>query len=201
REIWASEALGARRGNPNRGARRRFRQSLDAAWIGHCRRHGIGRRRPRLAVLADPVHREEFRLAYLFGREAACLGWDWNVVGPDNLVMERGQPIAYGERVDIVLRQYPTEYLHELAAAPDLWHATLDGRLLWLNDPRVVVAQAKSAFAHLGQLAAEHRWLTSAEAALVRRYLPITGMASNPGWLDRARAQPDAWVIKLLLGR
>ena len=201
REIWAAEALGPRRGNPNCGARKRFRLALGAAWARHRRRFAIRHRRPRLAILADPAHREEFRLAYLFGREAAALGWRWDVVGPENLLVESGRPRAYGEPVDVVLRQYPAEYLHELPSAPALLSATAEGQLLWLNDPRAVVAQAKSAFAHLWQLAEDNRWLTAAGAALVRRALPPTGLASQSVWLDRARARPEDWVLKPVLGR
>src|SRR5215470_6838062 len=209
REIWAAEAMLPSSGNINRGALAHFRRALAAAWRAHRRliqpspQSGEGRVRgaPRLAILADPAHREEFRLAYLFGREAAALGWPWDVVGPDNLVVEAGKPAAYGRPVDVVLRQYPAEYLHELPAAPALWTATAEGRLLWLNDPRAVVAQAKSSFAHLWVLAREGRWLTRAEAALVRRSVPLTGLASSSGWLDRARARPESFVLKPVLGR
>jgi glutathionylspermidine synthase len=201
REIWAAEALAPGAGNVNRGARRRFRRALAAAWAAHQRRFRLATRIPRLAILADPAHREEFRLAYLFGREAAALGWAWDVVGPDNLVVDAGRPAAYGRPVDVVLRHYPAEYLYELPAAVALWTAAADGRVLWLNDPRAVVAQAKSAFAHLWALAESGRWLTRAEAALVRRALPPTGLASSPGWLDRARARPEDYVLKPVLGR
>ena len=52
-----------------------------------------------------------------------------------------GRAAAYGRPVDIVLRHYPAEHLHELPAAG----ALLDARVLWLNDPRAVVAQRGSA--------------------------------------------------------
>jgi glutathionylspermidine synthase len=201
REIWAAEALVPHRSNVNRGARSHFRRALAAAWAAHRRRFALAARTPRLAILADPAHREEFRLAYLFGREAAALGWTWDVVGPDNLVVDAGRPTAYGRPVDVVLRHYPAEYLYELPAAAALWTAATEGRVLWLNDPRAVVAQAKSAFAHLWVLAEDDRWLTRAEAALVRRALPPTGLASSPGWLDRARARPEDYVLKPVLGR
>src|SRR5262249_46288178 len=96
REIWAAGALGPARGNPNRRARAGFRRALARAGREHARGSG---RPPRVAVLADPAHREEFRLAYLFGREAAALGWRWDVAGPDNLAVDDGVPLAYGERV------------------------------------------------------------------------------------------------------
>src|SRR6266852_4239576 len=198
REIWASGDVGPTRGNPNRHARARFRHALARAWRLHSRG---ARPRPRLAILADPAHREEFRLAYLFGGEASALGWTWDVVGPDNLAADDGTPSAYGERVDIVLRQYPAEYLHELPAAAALLEAVRDGRLLWLNDPRAVVAQSKSMFAALWALVRGGQWLTRREAALVQRAVPPTGLASQPGWLDRARSRPEDWVLKPVLGR
>lgn len=194
REIWASEDIGPARGNPNRGARSRFRRELARAWARHSRGE---RRQPRLAILCDPAHREEFRLAYLFGREAQALGWEWDVVDPLTLTVEHDRAVAYGRTVDIVLRHYPAEYLHELPAA----RALLDTRVLWLNDPRAVVSQAKSAFAALWALLRGGRWLTGAEAALVERLVPPTGLGSQIGWLDRARARPEDWVLKPVLGR
>jgi glutathionylspermidine synthase len=194
REIWAAEEIGPARGNPNRGARARFRRALASAW----RRHREGtRRRPRLAILCDPAHREEFRLAYLFGGEARALGWEWEVVDPHTLIVEKGIVTAYGLPVDIVLRHYPTEYLHELPAAG----ALLESSVLWLNDPRTVVAQAKSSFAALWTLLRHGRWLTRREAALIERLVPPSGLASQIGWLDRARNRPEDWVLKPVLGR
>ena len=194
REIWAVEEIGPARGNPNRGARARFRHALARAWRRH---RGGTRRRPRLAILCDPAHREEFRLAYLFGGEARALGWEWEVVDPHTLTVEDGIVTAYGLPVDIVLRHYPTEYLHELPAAG----ALLESSVLWLNDPRAVVAQAKSGFAALWTLLRHGRWLTRAEGALVERLVPPSGLASQIGWLDRARNRPEDWVLKPVLGR
>src|SRR5207247_3389756 len=61
REIWASEELGPARGNPNRGARARFRRALVEAWRRHA---GPSRKRPRLAILRHPAHRAASRLAH-----------------------------------------------------------------------------------------------------------------------------------------
>jgi len=194
REIWAGEEIGPARGNANRGARSLFRGALARAWRRHA---GRAAGPPRLAILCDPAHREEFRLAYLFGREASALGWQWDVVDPATLHAEGGRAFAYGEPVDVVLRHYPSEYLHELPAAAGL----LDARVLWLNDPRAVVAQAKSTFAALWTLHRESRWLTRAEAALVERCVPPTALGSQASWLERARARPEDWVLKPVLGR
>src|SRR5215813_8179176 len=99
----------------------------------------------------------------------------------------------------MVLRQYPAEYLHELPAAAALLGMARDGHLLWLNDPRAVVAQSKSMFAALWTLLREGAWLTRPEAALVKRVVPPTGLASEPGWLERARSRPEDWVLKPVL--
>ena len=194
REIWASEEIGPTRGNPNRGARARFGRQLANAWRRHA---GRMRRSPRLAILCDPAHREEFRLAYLFGLQARALGWEWEVVDPHTLTVEDDRAVAYGLPVDIILRHYPAEYLYELPAA----RALLEAHVLWLNHPRAVAAQSKSALAALWTLLRECRWLTRTEAALVERLVPPTGLASEAGWLDRARARPEDWVLKPVLGR
>ena len=62
-------------------------------------------------------------------------------------------------------------------------------------------AQAKSLFAHLWELVHQRRLLTRGEVAAVTRYIPATGLAASPGWLDRAAARPEDWVIKPVLGR
>ncbi len=204
REIWASGDSPSPSRNPNRGARAAFRRGLLAAWNEHRAARGTtpgAGRRPRLAILVDPTHREELHLAYLFGREASRLGWEWDVVGPDNLGVEAGRAMAYGRPIDVVLRQYPTEFLHELPAMADLWGATRAGRLLWLNDPRAVISQAKSGFAYLWECVSRRRWLSRPEAALVERYVPPTGLASDPRWRERAAARREDWVIKPILGR
>lgn len=202
REIWASGELPRHRDNPNRLARAAFRAALAAAWRRHRRRQRRAAlpRRPRVAVLVDPAHREELHLAYLFGGEIARLGWPWVVAGPDNLCVSGGRPAAFGAPVDLVLRQYPTEFLHELPAMDALWAATLAGRLLWLNDPRAVLAQAKSALALLWELA-ESGALSAADRALVHRHVPETGLAARDGWLERAAARREDWVLKPVFGR
>jgi glutathionylspermidine synthase len=199
REIWAGAALAPGRSNPNRGARAAFRQALVTAWWRYAQRHGRAAR-PRAAILVDPSHREEFRLAYLYGREIHALGWPWTVVGHENLVVDGEHALAYGEPVDIILRQYPAEFLHELPAMPDLWRLARAGRLLWLNDPRAVAVQAKSIFAMAWTLASEER-LSRADARLVRDHVPPTGLAADSRWLERAEARPEDWVIKPVLGR
>ena len=199
REIWAGAALAPGHSNPNHGARTAFRQALVTAWRAHTKPRACPIR-PRVGILVDPSHREEFRLAYLYGREIDRLGWRWAVVGPENLVVDGGHALAYGQPVDVVLRQYPTEFLHELPAMSDLWRLARAGRLLWLNDPRAVAVQAKSLFALAWTLATDNR-LPPADARLVRDHVPPTGLAADSRWLERAEARPEDWVIKPVLGR
>lgn len=209
REIWAAAEAWRGGANPSRAARQAFGRALARTWAEHrvsvAARAGIPQQqtpiRPRVAILTDPSHREEHHLAYLFGSEIARLGWQWEVAGPDNLVVEEGWPVAYGRRVHIVLRQYPAEYLHELPAIEALWECAGAGRLLWLNDPRSILSQAKSSLAILWECVEAGRWLTAAETRLVRRHVPPTGLASAPDWLERAAARREDWVLKPVLGR
>ena len=199
REVWAGAALESGRSNPNHGARSAFRRALVEAWRVHSERWTRAER-PRVAILADPSHGEEFRLAYIYGREIARLGWQWTVVGPDNIGAESERAVAYGETVDIVLRQYPAEFLHELPAIADLWRLASAGSLLFLNDPRAVATQAKSLFALAWKLASEGR-LPRADVRLVLERVPPTGLAAEHPWLAHAEARPEDWVIKPVLGR
>jgi glutathionylspermidine synthase len=206
REIWAAAEAWPGRANPSRAARDAFSRELAREWRRHLGRGGAPvvrarKDRPRVAVLVEPGHREELHLAYLFGREIDRLGWPWEVVGPDNLIVVDGWPSAYGERVDVVLRQYPTEFLHELPAMGALWRCTLAGRLLWVNDPRAALAQAKSTLALLWERARAGNGLTRADARLVLGHLPATGLASTAGWLDRASTRREDWVVKPVFGR
>ncbi len=55
--------------------------------------------------------------------------------------------------------------------------------------------------AALWTLAGGGRWLTRREAELVRHVVPETGLASQAGWLERARSRPEGWVLKPALAR
>lgn len=199
REIWAGADIEPGRLNPNHQARGAFRRALVAAWRIHAQRRRLAAR-PRVGILVDPSHREEFRLAYLYGREIEQLGWPWVVVGPENLAVEDEHALAFGAPIDVVLRQYPAEFLHELPAMADLWRVTLRGSLLWINDPRAVATQAKSLLALAWKLAIEGR-LPRADTRFVLAHVPPTGLAADTPWLVRAEARPEDWVIKPVLGR
>src|SRR5262249_27700616 len=118
----------------------------------------------------------------------------------ENLTCDGERAMAFGVAIDIVLRQYPAEFLHELPAMADLWALTRRGRLLWLNDPRACAVQAKSLLALTWRWALDGR-LSRSDARLVRDHVPPTGVAADTIWLERAEARPEDWVIKPVLGR
>ena len=183
------------RDNPNRGARARFRRALATAWRRHSGertqapppRHPLRPRAPRGVPARVPVRRRG---------AGPRLGMGGR--GPSHADRRRRRsspPTAarWTSCCGTTRRSISTSFPPR--------GALLESSVLWLNDPRAVVAQAKSAFAALWTLLRDGRWLTRTEAALVERLVPPTGLASQIGWLDRARARPEDWVLKPVLGR
>ncbi|HYG57707.1 MAG TPA: hypothetical protein VD902_06530 [Symbiobacteriaceae bacterium] len=199
---------------PHAGAafRRRFVRALRLHWD----RHGSGAA-PRAAFLVDPAHREELHIAHFYaGLLEAELGWPCTVAGPLNLGVDGGRALAFGEPVTLLMRQFPTEFFHEVPAMDSLLRLHHAGKLLILNDPTAVRGQAKSCFAWLWeQVLAGGGALSRAEVAAVVDTVPYTaGMEAGVLPADAAvpegesapaplvlLSQPEHWVLKPVLGR
>ncbi|HWI60499.1 MAG TPA: hypothetical protein VNT75_01530 [Symbiobacteriaceae bacterium] len=192
------EALAAPRSGP--AFRRRFLRALRRRWPFV--------EVPRMAFLVDPAHREELHIAHLYAGLAGELGWPCTVVGPLNLSVRGDQAFAFDEPVDMVMRQFPTEFGHEVPGWGDLVRLHRDGKLLLLNDPLAVRGQAKTCFAWLWeQVLAGGGLLTEAEAEAVRATVPFTAWMASAETLGDLPAPlalleyPERWVLKPVLGR
>lgn len=192
----------------------RFRQRYLSVLRQYWERYGDAQRKPQTAVLIAPAYREESSLAPFYALLIEeGLGWPCIVAGADNLTVSGGQVLAFGRPVDLILRQYPTEYLHELECGATLLEAHQAGRVLILNDPMAIVGQSKAWMAHFWRQTPDG--LTEAEQAAVRRLIPYTATMESPSLpLDPAQpdgawaplrevlsAHPEAWVLKPVLGR
>lgn len=192
----------------------RFRQRYLEVLRQYWERYGNAQRPPRVAVLIAPAYREESSLAPFYAL-MICegLGWPCVVAGADNLAVTGNQVLAFGQPVDLILRQYPTEYLYELECGAALLTAHQAGRVLILNDPVAIAGQSKAWMAQFWQQTGHG--LTAAEQAAVRRLIPFTASVESPSLpLDPAdpegawaplravlTAHPEAWVLKPVLGR
>lgn len=195
----------------------RFRQNYLQTLAAYWEKHGRQGAPPRTGVLIAPVYREESALApFLVLAVQEGLGWPAQVVGAGNLVAEAGQVSAFGQRLDLIIRQFPTEYLHELEAGSGLLDACRRGTVLVVNSPAAIVGQAKSWMAEFWlQALRPDSSLTADERAAVRRLIPYTATLeaarlprdpADPGgpMLETREALtrfPERWVLKPALGR
>lgn len=208
RESMAHPTLGS-------AFRRRFLSVLLKYW----QQHGHApKQRPRVAVVIAPAYREESSLAPFYALTIQeGLGWPAVVAGVDNLTVDRsGRVRAFGQQVDLILRHYPTEYLHELICGLELVASHRQGRVLILNDPASIRLQAKNWMAVLSHwLRDPASPLTPDERAVLGPLLPFTASLTSPELpADPADphspaaplrsallAHPERWVLKPALGR
>lgn len=196
REIIISDMFNPQ-GNPNSGFAEKFRQAISSLWV----KYGNGSRRPKVAMLVDPNHYDECHLAFLFSDLLKPLGYQCRVVGGRNLSVKGDRLWAFGELVDLVLHQYPTEFSHEIHDYAGLLQLYDHGAILVLNDPRAIIPQAKSMFAYLWELLQNSpAALSSEEQAAVRETIPYTRMF-NPLYIEELLVDREHWVLKSVFGR
>jgi len=197
REILISEALNPR-GSPNSNFSRSFRQAFDE----QLKSAGMEPDRPlSIAILADPCHYEEAHLAHLFMDLLAGKGRRFTLAGAMNIRVSSRCARAFGEKIDVLIRQYPTEFLYEADDCRGLLELAGEGKLLVINDPRAVLVQAKSFFSVLTTLEEqESPLLSESERAVIRETIPRT-KPYDGSLRDELIALKDQVVIKSVLGR
>lgn len=170
----------------------------------------------RAAFLIDPAHREELHIAHYYAGLLQELGWPCTVAGPLNLTVDGDRALAFGEPIDLLLRQFPTEFAHEVPAFAELMALHERGRLKLLNPPGSVAAQAKTSLAWLWEQAlAGGGRLSRSEVEAVVETVPFTAAMTSPTLpadpatpggerIPAALAllgRPELWVLKPALGR
>ncbi|HWP96301.1 MAG TPA: glutathionylspermidine synthase family protein [Syntrophomonadaceae bacterium] len=196
REILVSNA-NEPEGNPNQEFANKFRQGVVKLWEAY----GNGRDRPNVGVLVDPNHYEESHLAFLYADLLKPLGYQCTLVGGSNLQVENEHLSAFGKPLDLILRQFPTEFSSEVHDYPKLLKLLEKRQVLMLNDPRAIVPQAKSLFAYLWQLYEEKSsWLSEDEAAAIRETIPYTRVYKRSDQ-EELLSEREHWVIKSVFGR
>jgi glutathionylspermidine synthase len=196
REIAMSDMMNPHN-NPNKNFSVKFAEGFRSIWNSF----SGGDRAPLVAILVDPGHYEELHLAYLYIDLLKPLNYNFIVIGGNNLYVENGYAAAFGQKIDIILRQFPTEFSSEINQFKDIIKIYNDGKVLILNDPRSVIIQAKSLFATLWELA-EHDsdFLSDIEKNVIKKTLPYT-VLFDANMAEELRAYKDKYVIKAALGR
>lgn len=196
REIVLSETF-ARGDNPNLGFADRFRDGFKAQWTSFTKQD----KKPHLVVLVDPGHFEEVHLAYLYKDLLHDLCESITLAGSHNFSVCDQKVLVFGQEVDIILRQFPTEFLHEVHDFAEILELHNQGKVLLMNDPRAIIGQAKSLFAYFWELVeAKSPLLTDMEADAIRKTIPYTRIF-DASWRDRLIREKDQYVIKPIYGR
>jgi glutathionylspermidine synthase len=154
----------------------------------------------RVAVLIDPCHYEEHYLSHLF---MDLLGDEFEIIptGPKNLSVQGEKVYAFDKEINVILRLFPTEFLQEVNDFEGILNLFDLGKILLINDPRVIICQAKSLFAYLWELTERNSpLLTEAEKQAIKESLPYTIMF-NSELVSELKTNKDLYVVKSVFGR
>ncbi|MGL4737150.1 MAG: glutathionylspermidine synthase family protein [Cellulosilyticaceae bacterium] len=184
--------------NVNKNFESHFIQALSAI----CEDYRPGQKAHHVAVLVDPCHYEELHLGYYFQRLMAQTSVVIHQVGPKNLWCDGQEVRAFGEqKIDVILRLYPTEYLYEVTDMPQILDCFEAGGVLLINDPRVVAIQVKNLFVYLWELVnRQDARLSEQEQELIRASIPYSQVFDKRAY-EAVRFAKDQYVVKPSFGR
>lgn len=200
REIASSFTL-CSTNSPNGNFVEAFKKGIRYLWEEFsCGKQGVSKK-PVVAVLISPNHYEELHLAYLYSDWLKEIGYEVVVAGDKNLYIEEGAVKAFDIKVDIILRQFPTEFLYEVNSCEEILELFDKEEVLIINDPRAIIAQVKSLFAYLWELVEKNSsFLNKEEQAVIRDTVPYTTIFSK-NLVDELYKNKDSYVIKSIYGR
>lgn len=196
REIILSNEL-CNINSPNSKFVDKFKESFLKMW----KAFGKDKSTPRVAILVDPGHYEELHLAYLYIDLLKPLGFEFIIAGGDNLEVRENRLFAFGLEVDIILRQYPTEFLYEINNISDILELVNTKTVLMINDPRAIIGQTKGLFARLWKLVEDKSdYLSPEEILVIKKTIPYTKIFDK-SLSDEVLKNKDNYVIKAVYGR
>jgi hypothetical protein len=153
--------------------------------------------RPTVAVCYASGYAEDLEQCQFLRREWNRVGIRAILCNPENLVWNGRDLRAFGERVDIVYRFFPVEWLQEVGNFDALLSAARSGGLPMINGFTAMIPQSKKTMA----LWHERIELFDADdQALIRAHVPRSE-AFRAGELGRYRRDRDRLVVKRQFGR
>ncbi|MCX7746758.1 MAG: glutathionylspermidine synthase family protein [Clostridia bacterium] len=197
REILVSEVF-----NPLNDPNIRFKEAFINGFEMIWKKYGHqNKKRPRVAILVDPGHFEELHLAYLYISLLKPLGYDFIIAGGENFSVYDEKVFVFNAEVDVILRQYPTEFMHEISHFEEILNLYKKGKVLILNDLRAIIGQVKSLFVYLWELVdKKDSFLSVEEAEVIKKTVPYTRIF-DPGILEEAKSHKNLYVVKPMYGR
>jgi glutathionylspermidine synthase len=183
--------------NPNMHFTEEFQKAFKNLWDAY----GSGAQNPSAAVLVDPGHYEEVHLGFLYGDLLKPLGFETIVAGGKNLEVRGDALYIFDKKIDVILRQFPTEHLFECDDIEKVLELYEKEKVLILNDPRAVFGQTKSLFAYLWEMVeSKDRFLSNEEGQVITRTIPKTCLY-DAYRMEEVIKNKDDYVVKAAYGR
>lgn len=184
-------------GNLNQGFEEKLKQYLIDISRDFTKNEKIN-----VGFLMDPAHYEEFHHSYYFKDifNDTCI----NIipVGTNNLSVIEGEVYAFSKiKIQVILRMFPAEYLYEVKNIEEILNCFNQGRVLIVNDPRIIAIQSKGLFAYLWDLVRkDSNLLSDAEKQTIKSCIPYTEILNEEN-IEECLSNKDKYVVKTCLGR
>lgn len=157
--------------------------------------------KPTVAILVSPHHSEEIHLAHFYMDLLKDLNLEFVIASTDNIHVEDNRAFAFDKPIDIILRQFPTEYLYQIKDIKEIITLFENRKLLIINDPRAIIAQTKSLFAYFWKLVElDDSFLSQLEKDTIRKTIPYTTLFDKSK-IDELLQNKNKYVIKAVYGR
>ncbi|WP_160674573.1 glutathionylspermidine synthase family protein [Clostridium sp. C8-1-8] len=154
-----------------------------------------------IAFLTAPSRYEETHLAIYLKDILEDSKHSFILVGPDNFDVLDDKVYVFGKPIDVIIRLYPTEFLYEVRHFEQILKLHDLGKVLILNDPRVIIGQCKSLYAYLWKLLdSKDCRISEAEAKVIKAVLPRTEILKVDNFY-KAFNDKDKYVVKPVFGR
>jgi len=153
--------------------------------------------RPTVAVCYASGYAEDLEQCQFLRREWGRVGLRAILCNPENLVWNGRDLRAFGEKIDIVYRFFPAEWMKEVETFEALLSAAKSGKLPMINGFTSLIAQAKKTMALWHE---RIDLFDAAERDLILAHVPRTE-AFRVEELDRYRRDRDRLVVKRQFGR
>ena len=197
REIMVMESLVKSEENINKGFLEKFKRNLYSI----CEDYFKNKDTFTVALLCSSSKVEETHLMMLFKELFQNEKFKFIICNNTNFQYIDNAIYSFGEKLDVIVRLYPTEYLGEVSCFPKILKLFENGELLLLNDPRVIIGQCKNLYSYLWKLIEEgDSRLSIAEVDVIKKSLPYTELLNMIN-IQRAIENKDKWVIKPVYGR
>lgn len=197
REIMVMESLANSEENINKG----FLEKLKNNIYNICKEYFKDKEYFTIALLCSSSRMEETHLMMLFKKLFETEKFRFIVCNNTNFEYKDQSIYSFGEKIDAVIRLYPAEYLKEVNCFQEMLKLFEEGKLLLLNDPRVIIGQCKNLYSYLWKLSKnKDKRITDKEMQVIESSLPYTELL-NMDNIKLAMKDKDKWVMKPVYGR